>query len=70
METDGLAPLIDPRLVSIIEQMDSFSLAAVVTSSSSEDGENDVQIVEPIKRKQRNLWLLINFLVQRNMKSV
>jgi len=61
MEMDDLAPLVDLRFkliqslpedskecirASIIEQI---GLAIVVTSSSSEDGENDVQIVEPLE---------------------
>ena len=73
-----LAPLVDPRFkliqslseyskecirASIIEQKDSFSLAAVVTPSGSEDEvENKVQVVEPVQKKARNLTALDKLL--------
>ena len=66
-----LAPLVDPRFkliqslsedskecirASIIEQMDSFSLAAAMTPSGSEDEvENEVQVVEPAQKKAKKL---------------
>ena len=73
-----LAPLVDPRFkliqslskdskecirVSIIEQMDSFSLAAAVTPSGSEDEvENEVQVVEPAQKKTKKLTALDKLL--------
>ena len=73
-----LAPLVDPRFklipslsedskecirASIIEQMDSFSLATAVTPSGSEDEvENEVQVVEPVQKKAKKLTALDKLL--------